>query len=258
MARISIIIPALDDAEAIGRTLLSLAPLRARGFEVIVGGSSDATMASPAADRIIAAPRSRAAEWSESDTRVRRGPQECSRRPLASLASASRAAQLNAGAAAASGDVLLFLHADTTLPPDADAMITEGLRDATWQWGRFDVRIEGRSRWLPVVAFMMNWRSLATGIATGDQAIFVRREAFAAVGGFPDLPLMEDIALSKRLKRLSRPLCLAAKATISGRRWDRDGALRTILRTWWLRLAYFFGAKPAALARRIGIAPQNG
>jgi rSAM/selenodomain-associated transferase 2 len=245
MARISIIIPALDDAEAIGRTLLSLAPLRARGVEVIVGASSDATMeiARPLTDRTILALH---------------GHQECSRWPLASLASASRAAQMNAGAAAASGDVLLFLHVDTVLPPDADAMITEGLRDATWQWGRFDVRIEGRSLWLPLIAFMMNWRSLATGIATGDQAIFVRREAFVAVGGFPDLPLMEDIALSKRLKRISRPLCLAAKATISGRRWDRDGALRTILRAWRLRLAYFFGAGPAALARRIGPLRRDG
>jgi rSAM/selenodomain-associated transferase 2 len=243
MARISIIIPALDDAEAIGRTLLSLAPLRARGVEVIVASLASA---------------SRAAEWSESDTRVRRGHQECSRWPLASLASASRAAQMNAAAAAAGGDVLLFLHADTVLPPDADAMIAEGLRDATWQWGRFDVRIEGRSLWLPLVAFMMNWRSLATGIATGEQAIFVRREVFTAVGGFPDLPLLEDIALSKRLKRVSRPLCLAVRATIPGRRWDRDGALRTILRTWRLRLAYFFGAEPAALAPRTGTAPRDG
>ena len=252
MPHISIIIPTLDEADGIDRTLQSLAPLRARGVEVIVGGSSDATteVARPLA--------SRAAEWSESDTRVRRGHQECSRWPLASLASASRAAQMNAGATAASGDVLLFLHAGTVLPPDADAMITEGLRDATWQWGRFDVQIEGRSRWLPVVAFMMNWRSLATGIATGDQAMFVRREAFAVVGGFPDLPLMEDIVLSKRLKRLSRPLCLAAKATISGRRWDAHGALRTIVRTWRLRLAHFFRAEPAALARRIGTQPRDG
>jgi rSAM/selenodomain-associated transferase 2 len=229
MARISIIIPALDDAEAIGRTLLSLAPLRARGVEVIVGASSDAMigLARPLTDRIV-------------------------------LADASRAVQMNAAAAAASGNVLLFLHADTVLPPDADAMIVEGLRDATWQWGRFDVRIEGRSIWLPLVAFMMNWRSLATGIATGDQAIFVRREAFTAVGGFPDLPLLEDIALSKRLKRLSRPLCLAAKATIPGRRWDAHGALRTILRTWLLRLAYFFGAEPGALARRTGSVPRDG
>lgn len=212
MARISVIISALDDADDIGRTLESLLPLRARGAEVIVADD---------------------------------GPR------------ASRAAQMNAAAATATGDVLLFLQAGTVLPPDADAMIAEGLRDTTWQWGRFDVQIEGRSPWLPAVAFMMNWRSLATGIATGEQAIFVRREAFAAVGGFPDLPLMEDIALSKRLKRVSRPLCLAARVTIPGRRWDTNGAIRTILRTWRLRLAFFFGAEPAVLARRIG-PPQRG
>jgi hypothetical protein len=212
MARISIIIPALDDTEAIERTRLSLAPLRARGVEVIV----------------------------------------------ASPASANRAAQLNAAAASAGGDVLLFLNADTALPPDADAMIAEGLRDATWQWGRFDVRIEGRSVLLPLVAFVMNWRSLATGIATGEQAIFVQREAFTAVGGFPDLPQLEDIELSKRLRRISRPLCLAAKATIPGGRWDAHGVLRTILRTWRLRLAYFFGASPAALAHRTGTGARDG
>jgi rSAM/selenodomain-associated transferase 2 len=231
MPRLSIIVPVLDEAESIGRALKALAPFRARGAEVIVadGGSSDGTpeLARPLADKTIAAPR-------------------------------GRAVQMNAGAAAAQGDVLLFLHADTALPPDADAMIREGLRDLSWKWGRFDVRIDGRSVLLPVVAFMMNWRSLATGIATGDQAMFVTREAFAAAGGFPDVPLMEDIALSKRLKRIGRPLCLAVKVTTSGRRWDRQGAIRTILLMWRLRLGYFFGAEPAALARRYGTIPRDG
>jgi len=231
MPQLSIIVPVLDEAEGIARALHALAPFRARGAEVIVadGGSGDRTMelARPLADRAIAAPR-------------------------------GRAAQMNAGAAAAQGDVLLFLHADTALPPDADVMIREGLRDPSWKWGRFDVRIEGRSALLPAVAFMMNWRSLATGIATGDQAMFVTREAFAAAGGFPDVPLMEDIALSKRLKRIGRPLCLAVKVTTSGRRWDRQGAIRTVLLMWRLRLAYFFGAEPAALARRYRSVPRDG
>jgi rSAM/selenodomain-associated transferase 2 len=231
MVRISIIVPVLDEAESIARTLEALAPFRASGAEVIVadGGSSDRTVeiASPLADHVITAPR-------------------------------GRAAQMNAGAAAATGDVLMFLHADTVLPHNADALLLEGLRDPVWKWGRFDVRIEGKSRLLPLVASMMNWRSLATGIATGDQAMFVKREVFAAVGGFPEMPLMEDIALSKRLKRIGRPLCLAAQVTTSGRRWDNNGALRTVLLMWRLRLAYFLGAEPESLARRYGYIPRDG
>jgi hypothetical protein len=105
---------------------------------------------------------------------------------------------------------------------------------------------------------MMNWRSQITGIATGDQAMFVTRAAFAQAGGFPDQALMEDIALSKRLKRIGRPLCLAARVVTSGRRWERGGVLRTIMLMWRLRLAYFFGAEPAALARRYGYVPRDG
>jgi hypothetical protein len=127
-----------------------------------------------------------------------------------------------------------------------------------WRWGRFDVRIEGKSPLLSVVAALMNWRSLATGIATGDQAMFVARDAFNAVGGFPDLALMEDVALSKRLKRISRPLCLAARVTTSGRMWDERGVIRTVLLMWRLRLSYWFGANPATLARRYGYAPRDG
>jgi rSAM/selenodomain-associated transferase 2 len=196
---------------------------------VVVGGSRDRTadLARPLADQVIAAPR-------------------------------GRGAQMNAGAAAAGGDVFLFLHADTRLPPDADRMVLDGLNNSSWQWGRFDVRIEGKSRLLALVAGLMNWRSLATGIATGDQAMFATRAAFAQVGGFADLPLMEDIELSKRLKRVSRPLCLAARVTASGRRWEQRGTIRTILLMWRLRLAYFLGTEPAALARRYGYVPRDG
>ncbi len=111
------------------------------------------------------------------------------------------------------------------------------------------MRIEGASVFLPVIAFFMNLRSRATGIATGDQAIFVRREVFGRVGGFPPLELMEDIALSRSLKPVSRPLCLADKAVTSGRRWERHGVLRTVFLMGWLRLAFFLGAAPARLAR---------
>ena len=230
MSSLSIIVPVLNEAAVIASVLENLAPLRARGNEVIVvdGGSDDGTLeqARTLADRTISAPR-------------------------------GRAAQMNAGAASARNDVLLFLHADTRLPLDADRLISEGLRRSRWLWGRFDVAIEGKSVLLPLVAALMNFRSRLSGIATGDQAIFVQRAAFAQAGGFPDLPLMEDIALSRRLKRLSCPLCLRARAVTSGRRWDERGALRTVLLMWRLRLGYFLGARPDTLARRYGYVPRE-
>jgi rSAM/selenodomain-associated transferase 2 len=233
MASLSIIVPALDEAAGIASALAALQDFRKRGAEVIVvdGGSRDGTaeIARPLADRVTVAPR-------------------------------GRAAQMNAGAAVAQGDVLLFLHADTTLPPHADALLLDALPapDARRVWGRFDIQIAGRSSMFAVIAPMMNWRSQLSGIATGDQAMFVTRQAFAAVGGFPEIPLMEDIALSKKLKRLSRPLCLAAPVVTSGRRWEQKGILRTIFLMWRLRLAYFFGAEPSVLARRYGYAPPHG
>jgi rSAM/selenodomain-associated transferase 2 len=161
---------------------------------------------------------------------------------------------MNAGAAAATGDVLLFLHADTRLPAAADRLALEGLARSSRQWGRFDVRISGRHPLLRVVAALMNIRSRLTGIATGDQAIFVRRDLFERVGGFPAIPLMEDVALSRLLKRTGEPLCLAPRAITSGRRWERRGVMRTILLMWRLRLAYSLGAAPARLARLYGYA----
>ena len=219
--KLSIIVPTLDEAPTIVAALEALAAFRASGHELIVvdGGSTDRTpaLAAELADRFLQAAR-------------------------------GRARQMNAGAAIATGDALLFLHADTRLPPDAARLVVEAL--ARRGWGRFDVRIEGGSPLLAMVAFCMNWRSRLTGIATGDQAIFVRRGVFAAAGGFSDIPLMEDVALSARLKRISPPACLAARALTSGRRWKRHGVLRTILLMWRLRLAYFFGARPEDLARR--------
>jgi len=156
---------------------------------------------------------------------------------------------MNAGAEAASGDVLVFLHADTRLPGGADRAVLDGLAASGASWGRFDVRIEGRHRLLALVAWLMNYRSRLTGIATGDQAMFVTRAAFAAAGGFPALALMEDVALSKRLKRVSSPLCLRERAITSGRRWESRGVVRTIVLMWWLRLRYFLGASPERLRR---------
>ena len=222
MQRLSVIVPALDEAAGIEAAAAALEPLRSRGAEVIVvdGGSADATaaLAAPLADRVIEAPR-------------------------------GRARQMNAGAAVASGDVLLFLHADTRLPEDADREIERALAPGSHAWGRFDARIDGGAM-LGIVSRMMNLRSRLTGIATGDQAIFMTRAAFDAVGGFPDIALMEDVAICKRLKRVSPPACLAATVLNSGRRWRSRGTLATIVLMWRLRLAFALGADPRVLARR--------
>lgn len=220
--RLSVVVPVLDEAVGIVATLQALGPLRAWGAELIVvdGGSRDGTpaRAAPLADLMVEAPR-------------------------------GRARQMNAGAARARGTRLLFLHADTVLPEGAGALVERALQTGR-EWGRFDVRIAGRSRWLPVVATMMNLRSRASGIATGDQALFMTRQAFDAVGGFPDQPLMEDVEICRRLGRLSPPACLRARVTTSGRRWDQRGAWRTIVLMWQLRWAYWRGTPPELLARR--------
>jgi len=225
MPPLSIIVPVLDEASSIEATLAAVQPLRSRSAEVVVvdGGSRDATrsLALPLADRVIDAPR-------------------------------GRASQMNAGARAGSGAVLLFLHADTLLPEGA-ADLVQRLDASGREWGRFDVAIAGADPLLALVALLMNARSRLTGIATGDQAIFVRRAAFEAVGGFPEIPLMEDVALSKKLKRRSAPLCLRERVLTSGRRWERHGTLRTILLMWRLRLAYALGADPHRLARRYDV-----
>lgn len=162
-------------------------------------------------------------------------------------ATAGRAKQMNAGAAAARGDVLLFLHADTHMPPRALTDISNAVR-AGRSWGRFDVSIEGKSLWLPIVALFMNVRSRLTGIATGDQAIFVRKAVFDAVGGFEDVPLMEDIRLSKRLLQNNKPVCLRAKVRTSGRRWDTSGPVRVIVLMWLMRYGHWRQVPPETLA----------
>jgi rSAM/selenodomain-associated transferase 2 len=218
---LSIVLPALDEAAGIEATLQALEPLRARGVEIVLadGGSGDGTpaLAAPWVDAVLQAPR-------------------------------GRALQMNAGAAAARGAVLLFLHADTRLPALADLQVLRAVAGGA-RWGRFDVRIEGRPAMLRVVATLMNLRSRLSGIATGDQAIFVTREAFDRVGGFPVQPLMEDIELSRRLKRLSRPACLRERASTSGRRWEQRGVWRTIFLMWRLRWRYWRGDSPSRLAQ---------
>jgi rSAM/selenodomain-associated transferase 2 len=222
MITLSVIVPTLNEAKGIVSHLSALQSLRRVGCEVIVvdGGSSDDTagLATRLSDRVIVA---------------RRG----------------RASQMNAGARHARGDVLLFLHADTRLPVSADLSIAKELGDEGWVWGRFDVDIEGTHPLLGVVAWFMNRRSRLTGIATGDQAMFVRRQAFTKVRGFPEIPLMEDIALSRSLKCLGRPLCISERVTTSGRRWEQRGVLRSIVLMWWLRAQYWLGADPGRLAQ---------
>ena len=220
--RLSIVIPTLNEADGIVEALTALTPLRALGHEVIVvdaGEDGTAELARSRADRVLRGPR-------------------------------GRAAQMNRGAAAARGDVLVFLHADTRLPASADRLIADGLAVTGRAWGRFDVRLSGGQPSLRIVEASMNWRSRLTGIVTGDQAIFVTRDRFRDVGGYPEMALMEDVALSKALKRLGPPLCLRARVTTSSRRWERDGVIRTVLLMWSLRLRYFLGADPSDLARR--------
>jgi len=220
--RISIIIPVLNEEPVLVEALPRWQTLRRRGCEIIVadGGSRDrsAEVARAFADGIVLAPQ-------------------------------GRAKQMNLGARAANGEILWFLHADSQPPAGADGLIHQVLAEPGVLWGRFDVRLSGDHPLLRLVETLMNIRSRLTAIATGDQGIFVRRESFEQAGGYPEIPLMEDIALSRVLKRASRPACLRQCLTTSSRRWERNGILRTILLMWGLRLAYFLGASPARLAR---------
>jgi len=223
--QLSIIIPVLNEAGCISQSLSALQVLRTAGHEVVVvdGGSEDATvsLSRPLSDQVIRAPR-------------------------------GRSRQMNAGARAASGEIFLFLHADTCLPQNGDRLIIDGLKRHGKHWGRFDVRLSGTHPLLRIVERLMNWRSRLTGIATGDQGIFVKRKLFEAVGGFPDIDLMEDVALSRILKRLGPPLCLRERVLTSSRRWDKNGILRTVFLMWRLRIYYALGSSPKRLAHRYG------
>lgn len=225
MCKISIVIPALNEAETIEATLMPLQSWRKAGHELIVidGGSEDSTasIAEPLVDRLLeSAP--------------------------------GRARQMNLGAEHAFGEVLLFLHADTQLPCGSDVLILQALAQRH-RWGRFDVRLSGRHWLLRVVERTMNWRSCLSGIATGDQGIFMERDLFQRLGGFASLPLMEDIDLSKRLKRVAgRPACIRTPLVTSSRRWEQYGIVRTIVLMWRLRLAWFFGVPAQQLAAQYG------
>ncbi len=221
MNRLSIVVPVFNEAGILPELCTHLSGYEHQGVEVVMvdGGSDDATvsLATRAGIKTIVSAR-------------------------------GRAVQMNTGAAVATGDVLLFLHADTRLPANAPEAISAGLSHK-YGWGRFDVAIEGSHGMFLIIARMINLRSRLTGIATGDQAIFITREAFERVGGFPEQPLMEDIEMSRRLHGLSPPLCLSQKVTTSGRRWQKHGIWRTIFLMWRLRWAYWRGTPAIELAR---------
>ncbi|MDP3347688.1 MAG: TIGR04283 family arsenosugar biosynthesis glycosyltransferase [Hydrogenophaga sp.] len=219
--RLSIIVPMLNEAPGLPPLLIRLSLLKSQGCEVLIvdGGSDDgcAELAARTDLQVLTSPR-------------------------------GRARQMNHGATHATGNVLLFLHADTVLPEGAIITIRRAMQRSGAVWGRFDVVIDGPHPMLRVVARLMNLRSRWTGIATGDQAMFVTREAFNAAGGFPDQPLMEDIELSRRLLKRSRPACIGNTVLTSGRRWESHGLWRTILLMWRLRWAYWRGAPADQLA----------
>lgn len=220
--KLSIIIPILNEAQQLPLLLEQLLPLQRHGCEVIIvdGGSVDGSVdiAKYAGFTVIRSSR-------------------------------GRASQMNAGVEYATGTVFLFLHADTQLPDGVGVLVEQALAEGNHSWGRFDVCISGRPVMLRIVAHMMNWRSRLTGIATGDQAIFVSRAAFDMAGGFPNQPLMEDIELSKSLRKISRPACIARCVTTSGRRWEKYGVWRTIFLMWYLRWRYWCGVSATELAR---------
>lgn len=221
--RLSIIIPVLNEAAQIAAMLAPLQPLRAQGHEVIVvdGGSDDGTAdyARALCDQLLNAPR-------------------------------GRARQMNVGAEVAQADVLWFLHADTLASVTAADTLVTTLSQSHLNWGRFDVRLSGSHPLLRVVETLMNVRSRWSGIATGDQGIFVRRDLFERLGGYPDIPLMEDIALSRLLKLQGAPVCLRERLVTSSRRWEQHGVARTIILMWRLRFAYWRGVSPDRLAVR--------
>lgn len=218
--KLSVIIPVLNEAAVITCCLEPLQHLRERGHEIILadGGSEDATVeyASALVDRIVESER-------------------------------GRAVQMNSGAGQSTGELLLFLHADTRLPENVDQLLLEAVQSAK-TWGRFDVRLSGKQALLRVIEWFINLRSRLTGIATGDQAMFVTRELFDRINGFPQIALMEDVAISKELRRWGKPVCLRQRVITSSRRWEQNGIIRTIFKMWGLRLRYALGADPDKLA----------
>ncbi|MEW8027756.1 MAG: TIGR04283 family arsenosugar biosynthesis glycosyltransferase [Candidatus Thiodiazotropha sp.] len=225
---LSIIIPCLNEGQALQRRILDLQTMRSAGHELILvdGGNREQELIDkiePYVDRLL-------------------------------HASPGRAQQMNSGALQASGDVYWFLHADSRIGDGMDRAILAAV-DSKPSWGRFDIRLSGSHPLFRIIERMMNWRSRISGIATGDQGIFIHRWLFDQVGGFPQQPLMEDIEISRRLKRHALPICLPGPLVTSSRRWESNGILRTVLLMWVLRFAYWVGVKPKHLARLYILVP---
>ncbi|MCX7100232.1 MAG: TIGR04283 family arsenosugar biosynthesis glycosyltransferase [Methylobacter sp.] len=219
--QLSIIIPVVNEARHLAGRLQALQALRNCCQLLLVDGESNddsEKIAKPLVDQVLFSPR-------------------------------GRARQMNFGASQAHAELLLFLHADTHLPDDAVNQIVESVAQG-YHWGRFDVSFDSPQAIFKLIAFMMNWRSRLTGIATGDQALFMTRQAFNVINGFPDIELMEDITVCSSLKKLGKPCCLKSKVVTSARRWQEQGIIKTILLMWWLRLRYFLGANPSDLLLR--------
>lgn len=220
--KVSIIIPVLNEAELIAETLTRLAPCRNQGHELIVvdGGSSDETvsLAQPHADKVL-------------------------------YSSRGRARQMNHGIAVAQGDILLFLHADTQMAHQALTRVINAIEDGYF-WGRFNVRLSGKHLMFRIIERLMNLRSRVTGVATGDQAIFVSNECIDIVGDYPQIALMEDVLFSKRLRNLGWPACISQPVVTSSRRWEEHGVLRTLLLMWRLRLLFVLGVSADKLAQQ--------
>lgn len=218
--KLSIVIPALNESAVIQQTLNDLQHLRRRGHELILvdGGSDDNTiyLADGLVDQIVNAPR-------------------------------GRSLQMNAGAESAVGDALLFLHADTSLPENAASLVAKCLRSEGW--GRFDVRLTGRHFLFRIIERLISWRSRITGIASGDQGMFISTALFKRLGGYAPMPIMEDIELSRRLVKIQRPHCLRACVTTGSRRWEQNGIVATVLLMWRLRLKYYTGTAPEILVK---------
>jgi rSAM/selenodomain-associated transferase 2 len=215
---ISVVVPVLNEEKTIAASLRNLVPLAPHEIIVVDGGSVDST-------------RAICESFGVKVFTSERG----------------RARQMNRGARQARGQVLLFLHADTRLPDSAFSDIAAALDDPRCLGGRFDVELEGEHWMLKVIGRMISYRSRATKVGTGDQAIFVRREAFEGMGGYPDIPLMEDIAFCRTLKRMGGVACLRSRVITSARRWEVDGLWRTILRMWTLKALYLAGVSPVRL-----------
>lgn len=222
---IAVIIPTLDEERILSRTLLTLRQLRFDEVVLVDGGSRDQT---------VSIAQGQLPGLSLQPAKVMVSEQ-------------GRAQQMNAGARATRSDVLLFLHADTLLPPETRNEIERVLQNPRYAGGRFDVRFEDDRGWAWLISRLMNWRSRWSGIATGDQAIFIRRSVFDDLGGFADVPLMEDIELTRRLKRAGSLAALRTRVTTSFRRWEQQGTLRTILHMWLLRFLYGIGISPKIL-----------